>query len=118
MKMFMSKNWRNNSGFTIIEAIIVILIMSLLASILTYRYNTSRETGAAVATDTLTADIQYAQAKAMAAGAQQGIAFIVGSGIYNISGEQEASRWHCCDRHELARKYSDIQYPRRANIWQ
>ncbi len=64
----MSKNWRNNSGFTIIEAIIVILIIGLLASILTYRYNTSRETGAAVATDTLTADIQYAQAKAMAAG--------------------------------------------------
>lgn len=89
MKMFMSKNWRNNSGFTIIEAIIVILIIGLLASILTYRYNTSREAGATVATDTLTADIQYAQAKAMAAGAQQGIAFIVGSGIYNISGEQK-----------------------------
>lgn len=89
MKMFLSKKWHNNCGFTVIEAIIVILIIGILASILMYRYNISQETEATVATDMLVADIQYTQAKAMAAGTQQSIVFTVGSGTYNISGEQK-----------------------------
>ena len=85
----MSKKWRNNSGFTAIEVIMVILIMGIVASMLMYRYNTSQETGTTVATDVLIADIQYTQARAMAAGTQQSISFTVGSGIYNIPGEQK-----------------------------
>lgn len=89
MKVFMSKKWHVNGGFTAIEAIIVILVIGVLASVLMYRYNISQETGATVATDALIADIQYTQARAMAAGAPQSIAFSVGSGIYNIPGEQK-----------------------------
>jgi len=85
----MSKKWHNNSGFTAIEVIMVILIMGILASMLIYRYNTSQETGTTVATDVLIADIQYTQARAMAAGTQQSISFTVGSSIYNIPGEQK-----------------------------
>jgi type II secretory pathway pseudopilin PulG len=85
----MSKKWHVNGGFTAIEAIIVILVIGVLASVLLYRYNLSQETGATVATDALIADIQYTQARAMAAGAQQSITFAVGSGIYNIPGEQK-----------------------------
>lgn len=85
----MSKKWHNNHGFTAIEAIMVILIIGILSSILIYRYNLSPATGVTVATDGLIADIQYTQARAMAAGAQQSISFAVGSGIYNLSGEQK-----------------------------
>jgi prepilin-type N-terminal cleavage/methylation domain-containing protein len=86
----MSKKWHNNHGFTAIEAIMVILIIGILSSILIYRYNLSPATGVTVATDGLIADIQYTQARAMAAGAQQSISFAVGSGIYNLSGEQKS----------------------------
>ena len=89
MKVFMSKKWHVSGGFTAIEAIIVILVIGVLASVLMYRYNISQETGATVATDALIADIQHTQARAMAAGAPQSIAFSVGSGIYNIPGEQK-----------------------------
>jgi len=89
MKMFLSKKWHNNCGFTVIEAIIVILIIGILASILMYRYNISQETEATVATDMLVADIQYTQAKAMASGIQQSIAFTNGSGSYALPGEQK-----------------------------
>ena len=85
----MSKKWHNNYGFTAIEAIMVILIIGILSSILIYRYNLSPATGATVATDGLIADIQYTQAKAMAAGAQQSISFAVSSGFYNLPGEQK-----------------------------
>lgn len=89
MKTFLSNKWHDNCGFTVIEAIIVILIIGILASMLMYRYNISQETGGTVATDMLIADIQYTQAKAMASGTGQGIAFTVGSGIYIFAGEQK-----------------------------
>lgn len=78
-----------SDGFTIIEAIMVILVIGILASILMYRYDTSRDTSATVAVNSLVADIQYVRAKAMAAGAPQSISFSVGSGVYNLSGEQK-----------------------------
>jgi prepilin-type N-terminal cleavage/methylation domain-containing protein len=89
MKIFLSRKWHTNAGFTAIEAIMVILVIGILASILVYRYNITHDTGTTVATDELIADIQYVQAKAMAAGTQQSIAFTIGSGIYNIPGEQK-----------------------------
>lgn len=85
----MSKKWRTDGGFTAIEAIMVILIIGILASALMYRYNPSQDTGATVATDGLIADIQYVQARAMAAGTQQSISFAVGSNIYNLPGDQK-----------------------------
>jgi type II secretory pathway pseudopilin PulG len=85
----MSKKWHPIGGFTAIEAIMVILIIGILSSILIYRYNLTQDTGATVAADKLIADIQYAQAKAMAAGIQQSISFSVGSSIYNVPGEQQ-----------------------------
>lgn len=85
----MSKKWHPIGGFTAIEAIMVILIIGILSSILIYRYNLTQDTGATVAADKLIADIQYAQAKAMAAGIQQSISFSVGSSIYSLPGEQQ-----------------------------
>jgi prepilin-type N-terminal cleavage/methylation domain-containing protein len=85
----MSKRWHTNGGFTAIEAIMVIVIIGVLASALIYRYNLSHDTGATVASDELIAEIQYVQARAMAAGAQQSISFAIGSGIYNLPGGQE-----------------------------
>jgi prepilin-type N-terminal cleavage/methylation domain-containing protein len=89
MKEVMSTKWHTNSGFTAIEAIMVILVIGILASMLVYRYNLTQDTGATVASDELIADIQYVQAKAMAAGTQQSISFTVGSGVYNMAGEQK-----------------------------
>lgn len=89
MNILMSKKWQYQRGFTAIEAIMVIVIIGILASILVYRYNITQETGTTVAADELIADIQYVQAKAMAAGTQQSIAFTVGSGTYNLIGEQK-----------------------------
>lgn len=85
----MSKKWHTDHGFTAIEAIMVILVIGILASILVYRYNTTQDTGTTVASDELIADIQFVQARAMAAGTQQSIAFTIGSGVYNLTGEQK-----------------------------
>lgn len=85
----MSKKWQNINGFTAIEAIMVVLIMGILASILMYRYNISQEAGAIVAKDALIADILYTQAKAMASETQQSITFTIGSGIYTMQGEKK-----------------------------
>lgn len=85
----MLKKQQCQKGFTAIEAIMVILIIGILASILVYRYNITRDTGATIAADELIADIQFVQARAMAAGSQQSIAFTVGSGVYNLIGEQK-----------------------------
>jgi len=83
----MSRKWHTNDGFTAIEAIMVILVIGILASMLVYRYNITQDTGATVAADELIADIQYVQAKAMAAGNQQSIVFTIGSGVYNLTGD-------------------------------
>jgi type II secretory pathway pseudopilin PulG len=86
----MSRKWHSSGGFTAIEAIMVILIIGILASILVYRYNITQDTGATVAADELIADIQYSQAKAMAVGTQQSITFVIGSGVYSLAGEQKS----------------------------
>jgi len=86
----MSRKWHTSGGFTAIEAIMVILVIGILASILVYRYNLTQDTGATVAADELIADIQYVQAKAMAMGTQQSIIFTIGSGVYNLTGEQKS----------------------------
>jgi prepilin-type N-terminal cleavage/methylation domain-containing protein len=83
----MSKKWQTDNGFTAIEAIMVIIIIGILASVLVYRLNVSQGTGITVAADQLIADIQYIQARAMGTGAPQSITFTVGSGTYNLPGE-------------------------------
>ena len=85
----MSKKWHVNGGFTAIEAIMVIVIIGILATAILYRFNTSVGTATIVAADQLVADIQYVQARAMGVGVQQNISFTVGSGIYNLPGEQK-----------------------------
>ena len=85
----MSKKWQTDNGFTAIEAIMVIIIIGVLASALVYRLNVSQGTGVTVAADQLIADIQYIQARAMGVGVQQSISFTVGSGVYNVPGEQK-----------------------------
>lgn len=83
----MSKKWQADNGFTAIEAIIVIIIIGILASVLVYRLNVSQGTGITVAADQLIADIQYIQARAMGTGVPQSLTFTAGLGTYNLPGE-------------------------------
>jgi len=80
----MSKKWHISGGFTAIEAIMVIVIIGILATAITYRYNRSTDTDGTLAANQLIADIQYVQIRAMGIGRSQSIRFSVGMGSYNI----------------------------------
>jgi type II secretory pathway pseudopilin PulG len=88
----MSKKWHPIGGFTAIEAIMVILIIGILATAITYRYNRSDDAASIVAVKQMIADIKYVQARAMGIGTQQSILFYVGSGRYALPGESNQKR--------------------------
>jgi prepilin-type N-terminal cleavage/methylation domain-containing protein len=80
----MSKKWQADNGFTAIEAIIVIIIIGILATVIAYRYNRSTDTDGTLAANQLIADIQYVQIRAMGIGRPHNIIFAVGMGSYSI----------------------------------
>jgi len=79
----MSKKWHSIKGFTLVEAIMVVVIIGILATALMYRLSPSQGAAVSTATDQLIADIQYVQMRAMGAGRQHTLFFITGSGVYS-----------------------------------
>ena len=77
----MSKKWHISGGFTAIEAILVIVIIGILATAITYRYNRSTDADGTMAAVQLIADIQYVQIRAMGIGRSQSISFFCGHGF-------------------------------------
>ena len=80
----MSKKWHSIKGFTLVEAIMVVVIIGILATAITYRYNRSTDTDGTLAANQLIADIQYVQIRAMGIGRPHNIIFAVGTGSYRI----------------------------------
>lgn len=77
---------RQPKGFTAIELIIVILVLSVLAGTVLVKNPFSVSDYGAIAADQLMADIRYVQLKAMGAQSPQTITFAVGSTGYNVAG--------------------------------
>jgi prepilin-type N-terminal cleavage/methylation domain-containing protein len=80
----MSKKWQSQKGFTLIEVVMVVVIMGILATTITYRYRRSADTDCTLAANQLIADIQYVQIRAMGIGRAQNLKFDVGTGSYLI----------------------------------
>ncbi|OPY79710.1 MAG: hypothetical protein A4E64_00354 [Syntrophorhabdus sp. PtaU1.Bin058] len=79
---------RSSFGFTAVELIIVMMVLSVLVVSIGFKMNTA--TGKAnVAADQLIADIRYVQVRAMGMGTSQGITFTIGSDTYTAGGEQK-----------------------------
>lgn len=79
-------------GFTLIEAIMVIVIIGILATAIAHRYNRSDDSASMVAIKQMIADIKYVQARSMGIGTQQSILFYIGSGQYALPGETNQKR--------------------------
>lgn len=71
-------------GFTSIEIIIVILVLSVLTAAIIIKNPFSISDYSTIAADQLIADIQYVQMRAMGIGTRQSIIFQNGSGTYCI----------------------------------
>lgn len=80
----MSNKWQSQKGFTLIEAITVVIIIGILATVVMYRYNRSTDIDGTLAANQLIADIQYVQMRAMGRGVPQSIWFSVGAGSYTM----------------------------------
>jgi prepilin-type N-terminal cleavage/methylation domain-containing protein len=76
-----------SEGFTILELVVVIIILSVLAVSIGYKIISTPDTSSIVGVDQVIADIQYVQTLAMASMAQKSIIFTSGSGTYNMAGE-------------------------------
>ncbi len=89
--LFKSLYFLKQSGFTIIELIVVLVLLGVLVAAVATRVPTgflgSQGIGVQVAVDQVVADIQYAQALAMAAAAQRRISFAAGATAYQIQNE-------------------------------
>jgi len=83
---------RQPEGFTAIELIIVILVLSVLAGTVIIKNPFSASDYSTIAADQLIADIQYTQMKAMGTGSARAISFTPGSREYTIQGEAEVRK--------------------------
>ncbi|HOW56116.1 MAG TPA: GspH/FimT family protein [Syntrophorhabdaceae bacterium] len=75
---------RGTKGFTSIELIVVILVLSVLTASIIIKNPFTISDYSSIAADQLIADIQYVQMRAMGIGARQSIIFANGSGIYCV----------------------------------
>jgi type II secretory pathway pseudopilin PulG len=80
---------RGQEGFTAIEAIMIVVILSILAFSIGLKMDITGSKSA-VAADQLIADIRYVQMRAMGAGISQSMTFSTGSGTYTAGGEQKS----------------------------
>jgi prepilin-type N-terminal cleavage/methylation domain-containing protein len=85
----MSKKWQSQKGFTLIEAIMVVVIIGILASTLIYKFTLTPGNEVTGAADQLIADIYYVQMKAMGTGRSQSIQFFMGESGYTLPEEQK-----------------------------
>lgn len=86
---------QNSPGFTVLEIIIVIIILSILAASIGYKISSMKsDTSGIVAVDQVIADIQYVQMKAMAVAeesipaSKRNIVF-TGTNTYTVAGENK-----------------------------
>jgi len=80
---------RSPKGFTAIEAVIIVVILSILTVSAVVSYRLTNQDKATIAADQLIADIQYVQMRAMGIGSSQNITFTINSSGYNAAGEQK-----------------------------
>ena len=84
--------WRRGKGFTSLELIIVILVLSVLSASIIIKNPFSISDYSSIAASQLIADIQYVQMRAMGTRSPQDIAFGVNAsdyGIYSVAGVQK-----------------------------
>jgi type II secretory pathway pseudopilin PulG len=91
------ESFRSSRGFTAIEAVIIVVILSILTVSAVVSYRLTNQDKATIAADQLIADIQYVQMRAMGIGSTQNIAFANGSNgysqnEYSISGDPGTKR--------------------------
>jgi Tfp pilus assembly protein FimT len=77
-------NKPSSSGFTSVELIFVIIVLSILVGTAIMSFRLSDEDKSTIAADQLIADIQYVQMRAMGIGSQQNILFSTGTSSYSI----------------------------------
>jgi len=80
---------RGQKGFTAIEAVMIVVILSILTVSAVVSYRLTNQDKATIAADQLIADIQYVQMRAMGIGTSQSITFTTGLGTYTAAGEQK-----------------------------
>lgn len=80
---------KSPKGFTSIELIIVILVLSILTASIIIRNPFAIEDYSSIAADQLIADIRYLQLSAMGKRSSQDIEFFSGSGKYSVAGTQK-----------------------------
>lgn len=81
--------WSREKGFTSIEIIIVIMVLSILAASIIVKNPFTIQDYSGIAKDQLIAHIRLAQLKAMGMKSPQTITFTVGSSAYNMAGVQK-----------------------------
>ncbi|HOE17799.1 MAG TPA: type II secretion system protein [Syntrophorhabdaceae bacterium] len=74
----------SRKGFTALELIIVIMVLTVLAASVIIKNPFSIQDYSAIAADQLIADIQYVQMRAMGVGSSYNLYFTIGSNSYNI----------------------------------
>ena len=82
----------NTRGFTSIELVIVILVLSVLTASIIIKNPFSISDYSSIAADQLIADIQYVQMRAMGLRSSQAIALRINAsdyGIYSVAGVQK-----------------------------
>ena len=80
---------KSSKGFTSIELIIVILVLSVLTASIIIRNPFAVQDYSSIAADQLIADIRYLQLSAMGKRDSQSITFFLNSGEYSVAGTQK-----------------------------